>query len=202
MLVPVTKDDVEPAPTHHQHAVQFYESEESLYKTVSTFLGQGLIDGQPAILIATPSHQSAILAHLTDRAIDVEKAQGKGDLVVLDAQETLDLFMTGDVPDAATFNVAVGGIVDRALSGRAKRTMVRAYGEMVDVLWRAGRSDAAIRLEMLWNKLAMDYGFALLCGYAMGNFYKETARFEEVCRQHAYIVPPDFDSLPIPSPTR
>ena len=47
-----------------------------------------------------------------------------------------------------------------------------AYGEMVDVLWKAGQDVAAIRLEMLWNKLAAMHDFALLCGYAMGNFYK------------------------------
>jgi hypothetical protein len=198
MLSPVTKDDGEPA-AHHQHAVQFYESEESLYKTVSNFLGQGLIDSQPAILIATPTHRSAILTQLKDRLIDVEKAQRKGDLVVLDAQETLDLFMADEFPDPAQFEETAAGFVDRALKGRSKRTMVRAYGEMVDVLWKAGQSDAAIRLEMLWNKLAMQYGFALLCGYAMGNFYKETARFEAVCRQHAYIVPPEPAALPHPS---
>ena len=44
------------------------------------------------------------------------------------------------------------------------------------MLWKEGRTEGAIKLEMLWNKLATRYGFALLCGYSMGNFYKEADR--------------------------
>jgi hypothetical protein len=61
---------------------------------------------------------------------------------------------------------------------------------MVDGLWKDGNPDAAIRLEMLWNKLAQRFGFALLCGYSMGNFYKETKGFESVCREHTHIIAP------------
>ena len=137
------------------------------------------------------------LTQLEARLIDVVKARRTGDLIVMGADETLELFMKNDAPNAAAFDAALGGIVNRILKGRSKQTMVRAYGEMVDILWKQGLADAAIRLEMLWNKLAMRYGFALLCGYSMGNFYKETARFEEVCRQHAHIVPPQPASAPL-----
>ena len=59
---------------------------------------------------------------------------------------------------------------------------------MVDVLWRRGESDAAIRLEVLWNDLAATHTFSLLCGYAIGNFYKETSKLEEVCHQHTHVL--------------
>ena len=58
---------------------------------------------------------------------------------------------------------------------------------MVDVLWKAGQHVAAIRLEMLWNKLAMTHDFALLCGYAMGNFYKD-ASLAKIHDQHSHVV--------------
>jgi DcmR-like sensory protein len=193
----VSKEESAP-PAHHQHAVQFYENELSLYVTVAGFLGQGLVDGQPAILIATDTHKRAILRHLEARHIDVAKAERSGDLVVLDANAALDGFMNNATPSAAAFDAMMSGVIERTLKGRPKRTMMRAYGEMVDVLWKQGKADAAVRLEMLWNTLAMRYGFALLCGYAMGNFYKETARFEEICRQHAYIVPPQTDATLAP----
>ena len=66
---------------------------------------------------------------------------------------------------------------------------------MVDVLWRRGQSDAAIRLEVLWNDLAALYSFSLLCGYAIGTFYKETSRIEDVCRQHTHV--PGAEVIPI-----
>jgi len=44
-----------------------------------------------------------------------------------------------------------------------------------------------IRLEMLWNQLAMTHDFSLLCGYAMGNFYKH-AGMREVCAMHSHVI--------------
>jgi KaiC/GvpD/RAD55 family RecA-like ATPase len=187
-----------PANAHpRHHAVQFYDSETSLYTTVAGFLGQGLVDGQPAIVIATESHRDAILEHMKGRLIDVDEAQRFGDLVTLDARQTLSLFMVDDMPDAELFDSSVGRLITDLLRMRSKHTMIRAYGEMVDVLWKEGKAEAAIRLEMLWNKLAATYGFALLCGYAMGSFYKETLRFEEVCRQHTHVIPAAAD---VPAP--
>jgi hypothetical protein len=178
------------AEAHQHHAVQFYDDEKTLYATVAGFLGQGLVDEQPAILIATAAHREPILEYLKGRMLDVDHARQSGDLIVLDAHETLERFMSGDFPDPDAFESTVGGLIRRLLVSRSDRTLIRAYGEMVDVLWKDGKPDAAIRLEILWNHLADRYGFALLCGYSMGHFYKQTDRFEDVCRQHAHVVPP------------
>jgi hypothetical protein len=182
----------------HHHAVQFYGDDASLFTTVAGFLSQGFVDGHPAIVIATEAHRIAILNHLRERLIDVDKAQQMGSLIVLDAQKTLDLFMEDGVPDRERFEGSVGKLIAEVLDGREDRVLIRAYGEMVDVLWKQGKSDAAIRLEMLWNRLAQRHGFALLCGYSMGNFYKETKGFEDICRQHTHVVnaPPAPGGVP------
>jgi hypothetical protein len=186
------------SPVHkHHHAVQFYENDSSLFATVAGFLSQGLVEGHPAILIATAEHTAAILDHLNSRMIDVAKARALGELTVLDAHQTLAMFMVDDKPDPVRFESSIGRVIGSLLQGRSERTLVRAYGEMVDVLWKDGREDAAIQLELLWNSLAGRYGFALLCGYAMGNFFKQTDRFEEVCRQHTHIIPgSELNALP------
>ena len=174
----------------HHHAVQFYGDKESLFTTVAAFLSQGFVDGHPAIVIATGEHRSSILDRLRRRFIDVDEAQRTGGLILLDAQQTLDRFMDDGMPDPIRFEDSVGTLIAGVLEGRENRVLIRAYGEMVDVLWREGKSEAAIRLEMLWNKLAQRFGFALLCGYSMGNFYKETKGFEAICRQHTHVVGP------------
>jgi hypothetical protein len=183
-------------PAHH-HAVQFYGSEHSLFTTVAGFLGEGLVSRQPAIVIATASHRAAIEEHLCERLIDCAQARRNGDLVLLDAEEMLGQFMIGDEPDPDLFEQNVGLVVKQVLDGRG-RTVVRAYGEMVDVLWKRGRSEAAIKVEILWNKLADKFSFALLCGYAMGNFYKQAKQLEDICALHTYVTGPDnvvpFDS--------
>jgi hypothetical protein len=171
----------------HHHAVQFYGNDQALFTTVGGFLSEGLIAGHPALVIATPAHCAAILDELSHRLIDVQQAKRLGDLICLDAEETLATFMAGDMPDAGAFRKSVGGAIDQALGGRV-RTPVRAYGEMVDVLWKKGRADAAIRLEILWNDLAASHSFQLLCGYSMGNFYKQAEYFEQVCQQHTQVT--------------
>lgn len=177
-----------PSPSSkHHHAVQFYDTEHSLYVTVAEFLAEGLQTRHPAIVFATPAHRAAIEEHLCGHAVDCARAKREGELIVLDAEETLGLFMVNGQPDREMFEANVGRMIDQALAGRTRVT-VRAYGEMVDILWKAGQSEAAINLEILWNRLAAKYNFALLCGYAMGCFYKQTKQQAEVVALHSHVV--------------
>jgi len=174
-------------PANHAHAVQFYNNESILYSTAATFLSEGLILGQPALILATPAHRDGIVDQLYERLVDCECAIRDGDLVLLDAQATLDLFMVDDRLDAGLFHENVGRIVRQVLNGR-RRTVLRAYGEMVDVLWRQGKTESAIELEMLWNRLALSYDFALLCGYAVGNFSNQVDRLESIRVLHSHVI--------------
>ncbi len=94
--------------------------------------------------------------------------------------------MGGEQPDAARFNTVMCQAIEQVCLGRTD-CKVRIFGQMVDVLWREGQQDAAIQLEMLWNQLAHHRSFSLLCGYAMGNFYK-ASNFEDICGQHTHVV--------------
>jgi hypothetical protein len=171
------------------HAVQFYGDETELFQTIGTFLSEGLVSGQPAIVIATPDHAAAIQDALSAHLIDVARARHLGDLLMLDAEETLATFMHNGTPDKLLFERHVGSLMEQAIRGRGT-TPLRAYGEMVDVLWRRRQSDAAIRLEVMWNELASRHRFSLLCGYAIGNFYTEASKLDDVCRQHTQVFGP------------
>ena len=170
----------------HFHAVRFYEDEESLYRIVADFVGEGLTAGQPAIVIATPVHREEISRGLQAMSFDVSRLQANRELLMLDAEQTLSTFMKDGFPDPAAFRRSVGGVLDGAVAGRIKGT-VRAYGEMVDCLWKNEAAAAAIRLEVLWNQLANTCDFSLLCGYSMGNFYKHGA-YEDICGQHTHVM--------------
>jgi len=178
----------ESAMSGHNHAVQFYESEDFLRDTVADFIGNGLVAGEPVIVIATQDHRDAFAAALASRGLDLKEAASSGDLVMLDARETLTTFMAGSMPHPERFIDSVGGVIGKTARGRQQ---CRAYGEMVDVLWRDGNPEGAIRLEELWNDLAAHYTFNLLCAYPMGNFYSEShaAQFEHVCRTHSHVFP-------------
>jgi hypothetical protein len=174
------------AGSGHFHAVRFYEDERSLCRIVTDFIGDGLVASQPAVVIATPAHREEIYRGLRALSLDVHRFRENGELLVLDAEETLATFMKDGVLDPVAFRTSVGGALDSATAGRPKAT-VRAYGEMVDWLWKHDAADAAIRLEVLWNQLANTRAFSLLCGYSMGNFYKHGA-YEDICGQHTHVV--------------
>ena len=143
------------------HAVRFYESRQSIAGMVGQFLGEGFVAGLPAVVIATPEHLDAIKRVLTTRFLDVGRLEAAGDLIMVDAEATLAQFMVDGTPDPARFRDAVTPLIERACRGR-KDCVIRAYVEMVDVLWKAGHTVAAVRLETLWNQLAQSHACASL----------------------------------------
>jgi hypothetical protein len=170
----------------HFHAVRFYEDDSSLCRIVSKFLWEGLAADQPALVIATAAHLEGITRNLRNAAIDVDALRATGDLLLVDARDMLNEFMVNAQPDAALFKASASAAIQR-VCGKRRRCTIRAYGEMVDLLWKDGMSGAAIKLEMLWNHLANTRDFSLLCGYSMGSFYKD-ASIGTITRQHTHVV--------------
>ena len=170
----------------HFHAVRFYEDDASLCRIVSKFVSEGFTANQPALIIATAAHIDGITKNLRNAAIDVDSLQAKGDLLFVDARDMLKAFMVNGQPDGELFKASASAAIQQTC-GERKRCTIRAYGEMVDLLWKDGLSGAAIKLEMLWNHLANTRDFSLLCGYSMGSFYKD-ASIDEITRQHTHIV--------------
>lgn len=152
-----------------RHEVEFYSSGESLTESVARYLGAGLSDGQTAVVIASPEHRDAFLDRLRAMCFDVDRARASGTLVVLDARATLAEFMVGELPDPHRFRSKIAPVLEEAAT-RAGGKGVRAYGEMVDILWHEGRQHAALRLERLWNELATALPFRLLCAYRADGF--------------------------------
>jgi hypothetical protein len=156
-------------PGEHDHTVQLYSEVRFLSDVVSHYVGTGLWKGEAVILVVTPVHRDAFLQRLRTSGIDVERRQGIGQLTILDAAETLSQFMVSGSPDPRLFHPLIGGVIDLARV-RGGYPRVRAYGEMVNLLWEKGQLDAALRLEELWNELAATRSFSLHCAYAMDVF--------------------------------
>src|SRR5207253_4294355 len=90
------KNRARSVPAVPYHAVRFYDNETPLAQLDAEFRGEGLTDGKPGIVIAAPSQRAAIVRELVVRSFDVVSLQGSGDLVLLDAGETLATFMPDD----------------------------------------------------------------------------------------------------------
>lgn len=178
------------------HFVQFFESDSYLVESVSRFIGVGIREREGAIVIATSEHLFAIKETLrTHYGIDVNDALKTNQLTLLDAAETLSLFMADGQPSHDKFHHHVGGLVQQIQS---KFPRLRAYGEMVGLLWADGNISATIRLENLWNELIAYRSFSLFCGYSL-NAFGEGAHgipFTDICGTHSHVLPSeDFLAL-------
>jgi PAS domain S-box-containing protein len=176
-------------PPRPDHSVHFYPDEQSLATLVTEFLAGALNVGQTVIIIATPSHTEVFIDRLAAKGIDVEEAKRHNAVITLDADATMAQFMVAGMPDERRFTATVGQLVERHVHS-ANGKGLRAYGEMVDVLWRGGQREAAIRLEELWHALASRHPFSLLCAYSMGPFLAgagDPQPLEDVCRTHTYV---------------
>jgi PAS domain S-box-containing protein len=172
------------------HLVQFYDGAEFLCEAVCAFVSAGFAAGEPIIIIATAAHQKAFTAALRANSFDVEHARASRQLTLLDAHETLAQFMRDGAPVSELFKTHVGALMRQVRANRYERP-ARAYGEMVDVLWKSGNRQGAIRLEQMWNELAQVEEFSLVCGYSMEGFHsaQDLADFERVCACHSHVFP-------------
>jgi len=175
----------------HGHFVQFYKADEpSLNRNVAKFLWDGLLQGDGLLVIATPQRRESLATQLGRLGADVALTRREGQLAMLDAHEMLARFMVKGQPDQKRFQDVIAEALQRARP-RAADGGVCAYGEMVGVLWEAGQTEAAIRLEECWNQLLQCGGIKLFCGYPIdifaGNFDK--GHVDGVICTHTHVLP-------------
>lgn len=175
-------------PPADGHFVQVYQDPVFLCQAVCEYLRTGLSRGEGAIIIARPSHTAAFVQQLENDGVAARDAIAAGQLVMLDAEETLARFTAQGMPDWQSFHALIGGVIAKL---RLNYPAVRAYGEMVDLLWQRGERDAALRVEEFWNDIAKLQTFSLLCAYAMDPLDPTAygGPLECVCRVHTHLIP-------------
>jgi MEDS: MEthanogen/methylotroph, DcmR Sensory domain len=175
-------------PCDGDHLVQIYQDERFLVEAVAEFIGAGLRAGEAAVVIATPGHRAAFARQLEALGIAPEQALRRGQLRLVDAAQCVAQLERDGEPHWQSFHDVLGGTLAEL---RLQYPTVRAYGEMVDLLWRGGRHEAAIRLEGFWNELARLQTFSLLCAYCMDNLDAGAygGPLERLCNAHTHLIP-------------
>ena len=172
------------------HFVQFYEDDALLVDAIANFVASSLQEGSGAVVIATPRHRAPVSQRLARRGLDLQRLEQEGRWAPLDAEEALDQFMVDGMPDASRFRGLIAPVLDRA--GRRDVTpRVRAFGEMVAVLWERGNREGALALERLWNSLLRERSLSLFCAYPLRAFGSDEADhdFLKVCGEHEHVLP-------------
>ncbi len=179
-------------PHARGHVVQLYQpgDERPLVRSVSLYLSEGLKRGEGALVIASTEHREGFVRELSNLGVDPASAIRRNRLVCRDAQETLSQFMVAGQPHWDKFELAVGAVM-REVRPVEAQTGLRAYGEMVGLLWQARQFAAAIRLEQFWNKLLTRSSFNLYCAYSIDIFEKEfqVQALDGILCTHSHLMP-------------
>ena len=89
-----------------------------------------------------------------------------GKYVALDALEFLSNFMINDMPEPRRFEEVSNDLIVAASKWKnGEHLRVAICGECAPILWTEGKTDAAIRVEQLWDEIARTHGVDILCGY-------------------------------------
>ena len=170
------------------HAVHFYPLDNHLLESLVDYFSTGLNRGETCIAIATPNHLVSLNAELRARDINISEAIESGQYMMFDAAETLTSFMDNGLPDYHQFIELVGRIIQLS-SERGKP--IRAFGEMVSLLWEQGNQAGVIRLEEYWHDLVAKHDFSLYCAYPESLFDDSTTHkeaFDKICSCHSLAL--------------
>jgi len=177
-------------PGPNGHIVQLYQDEEFYGEAISYFAAEGLVRGESIILVATQSNWRNISQRLTDKGFDIPELFARGQLTLLDADETLPKFMVGGMPDGNIFKPLARETINKARCG-GKYPAIRWWGEMVNVLYVDGNGKASNRLEEFFDEVAHEQSIAIFCSFLMDRY--DPAIYDDalgnVCRTHSHLIP-------------
>jgi signal transduction histidine kinase len=175
-------------PGHRAHLAQFYSGDAFLIKSLSGIIGPALRAGDAGIVVATRAHREALARSLKSLKLDLTKLTRHDRYIAVDAPSTLATIMVDGTPDPSLFAKVIGRLLERAKEkSRSKSGRVVVFGEMVALLWSQGNTQAALRLEQLWNELADKHSFALYCGYPIHR-NEDMEMFLKICREHSDVL--------------
>ena len=172
-----------------EHFVQIYGDDEVFLDSLASFVAAGLqAEREAAIVIATGEHLEGLERRLALRNVDVESARRNGRYVAKLAEDVLARFMVNGWPDSGQFDAAIGEIIEQAQSSGGGR--VRAFGEMVAILWSRGLFTATLELEKLWSAMCRRKAFRLYCAYPRDQLTRNPSEsIQEICRTHSLVLP-------------
>jgi hypothetical protein len=168
------------------HVVQIYENDDVFLDLLNGFVSGGVNSGDSVIVIATPSHLGALNSRLENLGFNISDLRSKNLYLPVDAEQMLSEFMVNDWPDETLFMSIVSDLIAKA---KMDNRQVRAFGEMVAILWAKGQVGATVRLEHLWNKFCESQAFCLFCAYPESGFTQDASEsVMHICGAHSKMI--------------
>lgn len=183
-------------PGPNRHIVQLYQDPNFYAEAISHFAAEGLVRGESIIMVATGPNWANISGRLLSKGFNLDDLFRRGQLVLLDAEQTLPRLLVGDMPDAKTFKSFAEATIEQARADR-KFPRVRWWGEMVNLLYLAGNQSGSTRLDELFDEVGCEESIPILHSFLMDKYdpgiYDRA--FGNVCLTHVQVIPAEDYAL-------
>jgi DNA-binding NarL/FixJ family response regulator len=165
----------------HRHIAAFFHSAEERYRVLASFIGEGLETGERALHIIDPPDRETHLRQLRERGLDVDGAEGRGQLVLVPWAET---YLRGGQFDLHAMLELVGELVDTGAAQGYPLTRAVAHME-----WAAPEVEGVadlVEYEARLNDLLAVYDDVVICAYDLSKFSADT--IVDVMRGHPAVI--------------
>jgi hypothetical protein len=185
-------------PISGNHIVKVCRDDAERINSVAQYVNEGLTNGEAVAIIARPPLRKALNDFLVTQGFDLQSCKDQGKIEFFDAEFLLLSLRFDDGIDAEAFEKFVSHPL---MVMKQKYDKIRAFGEMVDVLWQKGAYDEAMQLKDRWNDLFKKIEFSLLCTYSLNHLIPSAydGALEHICRCHTHHIPPEISNITISS---
>jgi KaiC/GvpD/RAD55 family RecA-like ATPase len=167
-----------------------YSEDAHVLERLTSFVAATLTVNNSAIVVATKPHREALVKNLRELSIEVDGASERGNLIVLDASETLSMFMVRGVPNRSLFLEGFRTLIEPAVkAARAVHPRVSIFGDCCGLLYADGKTDAVIAVEKMANELLRTHDIDMLCSYPLlnGERQRDDSDFISICAEHSDV---------------
>jgi signal transduction histidine kinase len=185
-----TPDDVGVRPRAEvapEHTALFYDAPADLEAAIVEFAQEGVSAGETVVLIARAARLSALSSSRWPFSARLAQHRDRGDLVVLDADDLLDVLVVNGRVEARAFAESLSRPLDAIRERRG--APIRVYGEVGDILVTRRQYDAAVTLAALWHHETARAPVRRLSAYAIDAFVGPEAglALERLGRLHGAV---------------
>ncbi|HEV7590758.1 MAG TPA: MEDS domain-containing protein [Longimicrobium sp.] len=165
----------------YRHVCAFFNTPDDEYRTLLPFIRDGLERGERAFHVLDPENREPHLARLREAGIDVDAAQGSGQLEVRVPAET---YLRGGCFDKDAMLALVQEVLQAGLARGFPLTRLVAHAECVLDDWPG--SEDWVEYETRLNHVLPRYDDPVICTYDLNRLDAATAM--DVMRTHPVVI--------------
>jgi len=172
-----------------RHEVAFYADDDGLEAGFARTSRAVLNVEGTVMVIATEAHRANIYRRLQRDGVALESEIRMGKYVQLDAAETLSKIMVGGLPNPLQCAQLVSEVISKTTGSVGDGRRLAFCGECAPTLLGQGKSEAAARLEHIWDEVTRTHSADTLCGYVWDAYPDRYMNliFQRICAEHSAI---------------